>query len=98
MQALMNGLFGEEGEGQHDMEQKPILYWVNNEQCNIWSEGDICKHLSTMRNGFASGLLPVLSRLYNECLKFGVFPRIWKIGSIRISPQGQNKDLSNVRS
>lgn len=40
----------------------------------------------------------MLVKLYNECLRFGVFPRIWKIGSIRVLLKDQNKDPTNVRS
>ena len=37
-------------------------------------------------------------RLFNGCLQWGVFPTIWKEGSLRVLLKGDNKDVKDSKS
>lgn len=39
-----------------------------------------------------------LLRLYNGCLQWGVFPSVWKVGSLRVLLKGEDKDVENPKS
>ena len=39
-----------------------------------------------------------LVRLFNGCLRFGIFPKPWKEGSIRVLLKGEDKNQEEVRS
>ena len=48
--------------------------------------------------GIRAGLLPVLTNLYNGCLKLGVFPKPWKKGVIRVLLKSTDKDPTSTGS
>ena len=37
-------------------------------------------------------------RLFNGCLQWGVFPKIWKEGSLRVLLKGEDKDVKDPKS
>lgn len=37
-------------------------------------------------------------RLFNGCLQWGVFPSVWKEGSLRVLPKGEDKDEKDPKS
>lgn len=45
-----------------------------------------------------STILEDVTRLFNGCLKYGVFPAVWKEGSIRILLKSGDKDVSDPKS
>lgn len=105
--AIMDALFGETNDDSPDRDRitSDIV---------PWNEGDVLKVIGMMRNGkspgcdqievemvkkaAAAGLQPVVVKLYNGCARFGVFPKIWKTGIIRIILKSPSKDPSTVRS
>lgn len=87
---------------------------VSQAQLGRWKGADITRAVRSMRNrkspgrdlievemlrrAVGSGLLPVLVELYNGCLRFGVFPKIWKTGIIRVLLKSPSKDPMEIRS
>ena len=45
-----------------------------------------------------NGLTPVLTRLYNGCREYGVFPETWKGGIIRVILKNVQKDPTQTKS
>lgn len=41
---------------------------------------------------------PACVLIFNACLKFGVFPKVWKSGNVIILPKGGDRDLSDAKS
>jgi endonuclease/exonuclease/phosphatase (EEP) superfamily protein YafD len=41
---------------------------------------------------------PTCVLLFNACLKFGIFPKVWKTGKVIIIPKAGDRDLSDARS
>lgn len=89
-------------------------HWVMEESCSRWTDRDVHNALNSIKNGMAPGidlievemakralkvgLLPVLVKLYNECLRFGISPEIWKIGSIKVLLKSPGKDPGEIIS
>jgi hypothetical protein len=41
---------------------------------------------------------PACVSIFNACLKFGVFPKVWKTGKVVILPKAGDRDLSDAKS
>lgn len=111
-EVILDGLFGN-GENDVPL-KCPTQHWTPGTQFVGWDEIEVIKAVKTMRNGkspgrdlievemvkkaVGAGLLPLLVVLYNSCAKFGVFPKIWKTGIIRVLLKSPAKDPTKVRS
>lgn len=47
----------------------------------------------------ACKLIPgYVTHLFNACLKWGIFPKVWKVGALRALLKGEDKDETNPKS
>lgn len=109
--AILEGLFGSPAE---ECERQRVEIETSMQKFELWDEIDIIKAVKSMRNGkspgrdlievemvkraLGAGLLPLLMDLYNGCARFGVFPKIWKTGIVRVLLKSPTKDPTQVRS
>lgn len=112
-EAILEGLFGsceeEKIQTNSSSYETPTQAIVNS-----WDDIEVIKAVNSIRSGkspgrdlievvmikkaIGAGLLPLLVQLYNGCLQYGVFPKIWKLGIIRVLLKSQDKDPTKVRS
>lgn len=79
----------------------------------FFTEQEVAKVVRTFKNNKAPGpdLIEVsvlkaacsvipgqLVRLFNGCLQWGVFPSVWKVGSLRVLLKGEDKDEKDPKS
>ena len=62
------------------------------------SPGDDGLNIDIIQLVANSDHLPLLTQLFNQCLKFSIFPDIWKCARIRILPKPGKDDYSDIRS
>ena len=89
------------------------LFAPDNEDTVQFTEREVAAVVKSLKNDKAPGpdlievraikaadkvLLGQLVRLFNGCLRWGVFPSAWKEGPLRVFLRGEGNDEKNPRS
>lgn len=97
---------------QRDVRGRALLE-LPTEDAPEFTEVEVEAAVRALADGKAPGLdlievvvlkkaLPVISgqlvRLYNKCMSYGVFPAVWKVGSLRVLLKGEDKDEKDPKS
>lgn len=105
---MLNELFGTESP-----ENNAIVSDRNDDSMIVWTVEEVTKVMKSLKNGKSPGddlteaemiknildtrFLWILTNLYNGCVKYGVFPAVWKLGVLRVLLKSLDKDPSASR-